>query len=65
MSITLTNETKVSLALTNEDKGKDLTWDEATFAWEDAGAQTWDSNGYLMVTKESKNALSLTNESKT
>ena len=64
MSLSLTTESKNSLSLTGEEKGKDITWDEATFTFDDAGGQTWDSNGYLILASESKNSLSLTNETK-
>lgn len=63
MNITL--ETKNTLALTTEAKGKDITWDQATFAFDDAGSQTWDSNGYLILVPESKTTLTLTSETKT
>ena len=62
--ISLTNESKNILSITNEDKptGENITLDEADFIWEE-GAFPWTNIG-LPVTKESKNTLNISNESK-
>ena len=63
--MTINNNSKNSLSITNEDKkptGSDITWDEATFTWNEAEG-TWDSPG-ISVSKESKNNITITNENK-
>jgi len=62
MSISISNESKNSLTVTNTSKDG-TTWDEATFTWNEADG-TWDVAG-LVVVKESKNSLTVTAESKT
>ncbi len=65
MSITPTNDPKKSLTITNEDKlGRNVTWDEATWTWDESDNATWDLQG-LHVTKESKNSLTVNPENKT
>ena len=64
MPISISNENKNSLAVTNESKFGDETWDEADYTWDNAGSNTWDTQG-VVITKESKNTLSISNESKT
>lgn len=62
MSLSLTNTTKISLTITNQDKKNDDTWDEATYTWDEATG-TWDTPG-LVLSKDSKNSLTITNETK-
>ena len=62
MSISLTNESKNSLSISNENKFAGTTWDEATYSWDEA-AGTWDLPG-LGISNETKNTLSITNETK-
>ena len=64
MSISITNESKNEITITNEGKSVGVTWDEATFPWSDAD-RTWDLPDPLSITNESKNTLSISNESKT
>ena len=65
MAITIAPESKNALTVSNEDKlGRDVTWDEATWTWDDAENATWDLQG-IHITKESKNSVSITNENKT
>ena len=61
--ISLTNENKNTLGLSMEQRGSNnMTWDEANFSWDEA-VGTWDAVGTVM-TKESKNSLSLNFENK-
>ena len=61
--MTITNDSKNSLSITNEDKtGDTVTWDEATMTWDEA-AFSWDNIG-LPINKDTKNSLTITNESK-
>lgn len=63
--MTISNDTKNSLTVTNDQKGTNtLTWNAATFSWQNAGDQTWDSNGYLVLDRDSKNTLSISNDTK-
>jgi hypothetical protein len=60
--ITITPESKNSLAITNESKPSGETWDSDPLrTWDDGG--TWDVPG-LVIKKEAKNSLAITNESK-
>jgi RNase P/RNase MRP subunit p29 len=63
MSLSISNESKNSLSITNESKNINLTWDEATFSWDDSSPMTWENQG-LRIANESKNSLTITNESK-
>lgn len=63
MAVSITNESKNTVAVTNADKGANLTWDEANFSWDNA-AGTFGTQRIVFV-KESKNNISITNESKT
>ena len=62
---TVTNENKnTAITISNISKvSADQTWEEATYTWEEAGLSTWE-NQRVFITKESKNSLSVTNESK-
>ena len=62
MSITITPEAKNALAISNESKPTGGKWNsDATRTWGDGG--TWGQPG-TFLSKESKNSLSITNESK-
>ena len=63
MSLSISNESKNALSISNTEKESDLIWDDADYSWDDAGAGTWD-NPRRPLTNESKNALSISNESK-
>ena len=66
MPLTITNESKNSLIISNESKtGDTTTWAEHTETWAEAGTSgtTWATPG-LPITKESKNDLTISNESK-
>lgn len=60
--MTVTNETKNSLTMTNELKYTGETWNSATYTW-NAAAGTWNQSG-TVLTNESKNTLTMTNETK-
>jgi len=62
MSISLTQEDKNTLSVTNGSKPSSRTWDESTETWDEAEG-TWDVPG-THLTKEDKNTLSITNEDK-
>ena len=62
MSITITAENKSDIAITNENKPTGGKWNsDATRTWGDGGM--WGQPA-AFVLKESKNSLSITNESK-
>ncbi len=62
--MTINNESKNNLAVTNESKGSaTVTWNEITGTWDEYPTDTWDSIG-TYITKESKNNLTITPESK-
>ena len=63
MSLSLSNESKNTLNVSNEAKDESITWDEATMTWDESNPMTWDSQGTL-ITRESKNSLTITNENK-
>jgi len=63
MSLSLTNTTKISLTITNQDKKSDDTWDESTYTWDEATG-TWDVPG-LVLKKDNKNSLTITHIDKT
>ena len=50
------------ITITNESKESSLTWAEAVGIWDDASG-TW-ASPERPITRESKNALTITNESK-
>ena len=61
--VSIENDNKNSLSITNEDKtGDTVTWDEARFTL-DEGNFIWENVG-LPINKESKNSLSISNENK-
>ena len=64
MAISISNDSKNTLAVTNEEKisGRDLTLDEADWTLDEAEG-TLDLPG-MHITKETKNTISITNENK-
>ena len=66
MPLTISNVSKNNLAITNTSKqvGDGDTWDEATYTWDQADKSTWDVQK-LIIIKQSKNSLSISNASKT
>ena len=64
MSITVTNESKNILTITNESKPTGGKWSEQTERQWNEATKTWAVPG-LHIEKEAKNSLSITNESKT
>ena len=64
MATIINNSKNTAITVSNISKvSADQTWEEATYTWEEAGLSTWE-NQRVFVTKESKNSLSVTNESK-
>jgi hypothetical protein len=64
MSITISNESKNSLSVSNESKPTGGTWAEQTQRqWNEAEGK-WAVPG-IHIEKESKNSITITNESKT
>lgn len=61
--ITLTNENKNNISLTEEDRVNSPTWDEAEMTWDET-TETWDSQSKPIFTVESKNNINLTFETK-
>lgn len=65
MPVTPTNASKNNATVTNANKtGEAVTWDEATFTWDDSYPSTWD-NVRTPIVKTSKNSASVSNASKT
>ena len=62
MALTITNENKNSLSITNQDKPTGGTWADFAVSWEDV-TNPW-SNPGIPITKETKNSLTISNESK-
>ncbi len=60
--MTIGNENKNNLGITNEDKISSLIWDEADYTWNEATG-TWELSG-LHIAEENKNNLTITNENK-
>lgn len=61
---TYTNQTKNSSSITNQAKGgAQIIWNDADFAWQDAGTRTWNDPS-LFFTNAAKNSSSLTNGTK-
>lgn len=63
MSISLTPENKNTLTITNDSKGPQPTWAEATNDW-DSAIGSWDVPGEVL-TLDTKNTLTITNNPKT
>jgi len=63
MALTITKESKNTLALSNEDKDTSMTWDELDpLIWDD-DTGVW-SHPRRPFDKDSKNILTITNDSK-
>ena len=62
MTINLSLDNKNTVTLTNDAKGPNTTWDEATYTWDNA-VGTWDTPGTVIST-ENKNTVSLTLDNK-
>ena len=60
--IAIAPESKNTLAITNENKPAAQTWDDMDISWDEA-TSTWDQAGTPII-KETKNNLTITNESK-
>jgi hypothetical protein len=58
----IVNNSKNTITVTNNAKLPSLTWDEATFTW-NQGEGTWDVPG-RGITPESKNNIAITNNAK-
>ena len=63
MPLSVTNESKNNLTVTNEQKPTGGTWADFPVPWNSV-ATTWGQPGTAIV-KEQKNNLTITNESKT
>ena len=63
MGISLFNEAKSNISLSNESKDSGMTWDEATMTWDEMDSSTWDLPK-VVLSRESKSFISLNNESK-
>jgi len=63
MASSITQKSKNNVTVTKASRGEDLTWNEATFTWDDAGNSTWASQG-RPVTKTNKNNVNVTLTSK-
>ena len=64
MSISISNESKNSLSVSNESKPTGGKWSEQTDRQWNEATKTWAVLG-LHIEKESKNSLTITPESKT
>ena len=62
MAQSISNESKITITITNESKDITITWDEAIVSWEDF-VGTWAAHG-LQIKRENKNSITITNESK-
>jgi len=63
MALTITNESKNDLTISNTEKDSDLTWEESNpMTWDDESG-VW-SNPKRPFVNEDKIALSITNEDK-
>ncbi len=60
--MTLSNQTKNSVTLTQPTKNPQTTWDEATYTWNEAEG-TWEVPN-INLTRQTKNSVSLSNEAK-
>ena len=63
-ALSISNDSKNQLDVTNEEKaGSTITWDQATFTWDESDPSTWGSPR-VPIDKEAKNSLSISNEAK-
>ena len=62
---TIVNENKnTAIIISNSSKvSADQTWEEADYTWDEANLSTWELQRVL-VTRDSKNSTSVTNENK-
>jgi hypothetical protein len=60
--MTITNESKNNVTVSNEAKYAGQTWDDMTMTWDQAEG-TWDEPG-TTVLRETKNSITITNETK-
>ena len=62
---TITNDNKnTAITISNSSKvSADQTWEEADYTWDEANLSTWELQRVL-VTRDSKNSTSVTNENK-
>ena len=60
--MTITNESKNSVTVSNEAKYAGQTWDDMTMTWDQAEG-TWEQPG-TDVLRETKNSITITNETK-
>ncbi len=63
LSISNSSKTNVTIANTSKSSGSTITWAEVVFTWEDSRPSTWDSIR-TPFTKDSKNSVSITNDTK-
>lgn len=62
MALSITNENKNSLAISNAEKGLDNKWKDATWKWKNASG-TW-ATQKVVLARETKNNIILTKDSK-
>ena len=62
MPLTITNNSKNTLSITNTNKPAAQTWADMDIAWEEVST-TWEEPG-TAITKNTKNSLSISNEAK-
>lgn len=60
-----TNLPKSSTTITNVPKGKtNVTWDEATFTWNQGSNSTWDAVGAIVASNLPKSSITKTQVNK-
>jgi hypothetical protein len=62
MAISITNDSKNNVSITNENKQTAMTWADADWKWKDASG-TW-AQPEEVLSKDNKNNITITNESK-
>lgn len=63
MSLSITNDSKNTLSVSNDSKDNAITWAEHDGSWANSGNKTWGNPG-RPFNNDSKNSLSITNDSK-
>ena len=63
MAVTVTNDSKNTITITNDTKSGNPTWDEYYDTWAEAEG-TWDRPNTPMQSKPAKNNVSITNDTK-
>ena len=65
MAITITPDTKTDVTISNTSKssGSTIAWTEGANSWEESRPSKWDSIR-TPFTKDSKNSVSITNDTK-